>query len=878
MEGASKVISKKRSKDSAAGRVSSTDEELIRELKKEKIIRHRKHVKIATGILILILCIYMAVGVVGLHYLQKLTADMPELNVSDLTSEDSSKIYDANGDLITEVGTYYRSNIHYDDCPESLVDAFLSIEDSRFFTHNGFDIPRFTASIISTLRGNTQGGSTFTMQLIKNSYFSIDDGDNSVERSATIEYKVQQIVLSMKLETELSKKEIFELYMNKLNFGDRIRGVEKAAEYYFGKSASDMNLSESALLAGIVNQPNNYNPYHYLDWSTERRNEVLQMMLQHGYISESEYKLAKSIKVEDQLVGADKLTEDSSQYSEYVDVAIDEALQMTGKDPVLYGMDIYTSMEPTIQQKIEDIEAGNTSVQYFSDTLQTAMISINNQTGEIVGIGGGRNYQGGARLLNRATSQYKQPGSSVKPVLSYALAFEYLGYSLDEVLVDKPITLPGESRVLVNADGKYRGDVTIKDAVANSLNIPAILTLQKITAAIGEDGVIKYLNSIGFSHASADNFDLTYAIGGNTFETTVEELAGAHATMMNQGVYNEPHTIRRIEMDDGDVYYPDNQNKQVLSAGSCWLTDQLMYNNVTTTTVYNYMQVLQKSYPTYAKTGTTDWGTDGLQYGIPEGARKDKWMVCSTSQYTNAVWVGWDKAEVGGSNYFNQYQSNLNIPGNTNLELLNAEEQIPNANLSGVERSSDVQDISYVYGTYPHVEDSDASAASKVITSQVSSAGLSNVPLISASQYASGSPELTNVTASVSNSILYINWNAQDSCSGGTRDISLHDSWNNISKTGTCLADTSWLFGTNTTYIAEIYQNDTYVRTITDKDNSYSGYASDLTSGVIKVCGYYKNSHGTSNQICTIAGDFTDTSSTSTDSSDSTDESTSTDG
>ena len=275
----------------------------------------------------------------------------------------------------------------------------------------------------------------------------------------------------MQLETQLNKKEIFELYMNKLNFGDRIRGVEKAAKYYFGKSASEMSLSESALLAGIVNLPNKYNPYHYLDYATQRRNEVLYLMRQHGYISNEEYKLAKSINVEDQLVGADKLNETSENddYAQYVDVVIEEAVKLTGKDPVVYGMDIYTAMDPTIQSRIEAIERGDTSVVYADDLMQTAIVSMNNQNGEIVGIGGGRDYQGGARLLNRATSQYKQPGSSVKPILSYALGFEYLGYSLDEVLMDKPIPFPGEGRILQNANGQYHGEVTIKDAVAKAL-------------------------------------------------------------------------------------------------------------------------------------------------------------------------------------------------------------------------------------------------------------------------------------------------------------------------------------------------------------------------------------------------------------------------
>ncbi len=829
------------------GNLENAKQEVIRAKKKKKILKKQKHKKIFTGILIFILCIYMVIGVVGGHYALSKLEGMPELDVNDLLSEESSKIYDTNGDLITEIGTYYRENISYDECPTSLIDAFLSIEDSRFFEHNGFDIPRFTKAALETflLHRDGGGGSTFTMQLVKNSYFSIDDGDNSVEREATIEYKVQQIVLSMELETQLTKKEIFELYMNKLNFGDRIRGVEKAAKYYFGKSASEMNVSESALLAGIVNLPNKYNPYHYLEYATKRRNEVLYLMRQHGYISDEEYRLAKSINVEDQLIGADKLNEKSENddYAEYVDVVIEEAVEMTGKDPVIYGMDIYTAMEPTIQSRIEAIERGETSVYYADDLMQSAIVSMNNQNGEIVGIGGGRNYEGGARLLNRATSQYKQPGSSVKPILSYALGFEYLGYSLDEILMDKPIPFPGEGRILQNANGEYHGEVTIKDAVANSYNIPAILTLEHVTAKIGGEAVVDYMQNLGFTRASDENYHMSYAIGGNVFETTVKELAGAHSAIINGGVYNEPHTIRRIETTDGDIYYPQNQNRRVLSSGSSWLTCQLMANNVTCG-IYNYMQVLARSYPVYAKTGTTDWGSDGLQYGIPQGAMKDKWMVASTSQYTNSVWVGYDKAVAYAGTYFPTWKALMNIPGKIQLELLDAEEEV-GGNLDGVAMPGDIATVTYASGTWPHV-----SGVADNITSYVSTTGLANTPTI----YTTG--EETNFAASLTNNILYVDWGAKKGCYAGTQDISLTDSWENKEASGACLATSAWAYGTNPSFVAEVYQDDNYITTVSSKDGMYGGWVGNLDSGVIKVCGWWSNGYRTSSQQCVIAKDF----------------------
>ena len=411
-------------------KVEQPDEKQREKLRKQ-YIRKLRWQKILTVFMVLVVSIYVVGGIYAVRYASKLLKGMPTLNVDDLISTESSKIYDGNGTLLTEIGTYYRENIPYEQMPESLIDAFLSVEDSRFFEHNGFDVPRFTKSVLETvLHHNTQGGSTFTMQLVKNTYFSIEDGDNSTERSATLSYKAQQIVLSMQLEKQLSKREIFELYVNKLNFGDRIRGVQKAAQYYYGKNANQLTLAESALLAGIINLPNTYNPYNYLDYATQRRNNVLDLMQYHGYITSEECALAKSIKVEDTLVGKSNFNTGNTRFASYLDVVLDEVQHMTGLDPLSTGMSIYTALDPTIQTEIEAIQNGEV-VNFESDLVELAMITLNNKNGEIVGVGGGRNYggDGGSRLLNRALQQYKQPGSSIKPVLEYALAFEYLGFS-----------------------------------------------------------------------------------------------------------------------------------------------------------------------------------------------------------------------------------------------------------------------------------------------------------------------------------------------------------------------------------------------------------------------------------------------------------------
>ena len=505
-------------------------------------------------------------------------------------------------------------------------------------------------------------------------------------------------------------------------------------------------------------------------------------------------------------------------------------------------------------EKLDAIQNGEV-VDFESDLVQLAMITLNNKNGEIVGVGGGRNYggDGGSRLLNRALQQYKQPGSSIKPVLEYALAFEYLGYSLDEVLVDRPITYPAEQRVLVNYNGKYEGDVTIKDAMANSLNTPAIQTLEKVTAKIGSDAIVDYLKKIGFSQVKYSNYHLSYAIGGNDFTASVAEMAAAHAMLVNLGVYNEPHTIRRIQTDDGNVYEPQNQNIRALSSGSAYLVDQLMENNVNQNKYYNHMQILQSGYPVYAKTGTTDWGNDGLQYGIPSGAAKDKWMIASTSQYTNAVWYGFDQAIDGQMTYFPTWRD-WNTPGQINRHMLDIESYISPDTIWGVSQPSDVQDVTYLYGTYPHVANDGANYGGKTITSQVSSTGLNYTPTQYASSYRNNNSYLAGLNASISNGIVYINWLTQDSCSG-SRNISLKDAYNNISKSGACLAYNSFLqTSTNAKFYADLYQNDVYITSVTSKTNMYAGLP-EYFKGNIKACGYFVTSGGKKSEtICTDAG------------------------
>lgn len=809
-----------------------------------KAVKKKKKSKVSVGkkaaifIVYLILILGLAVAGFGGKIAWDMIQDAPEISLNDFEGLESSQIYDKDGLQITELGAYLRENIGYDEMPSVLVDAFVAIEDSRFFEHPGFDVPRFAKAALENLKSKSfgQGGSTFTMQLVKNTYFQVDDLENSTIAEKSVPRKVQEIWTALKLEKLIDKKEIFQLYVNKLNFGGNIRGVQKAAQYYFGKDAKNLSLSESALLAGIVNRPNAYNPYDHLDYATSRRNTVLDMMVYHGYITETECELAKSIRVEDLLVGEDyTITEAGGPYQSYIDAVIEEVKEITGKDPAMTPMKIYTNMDRTVQDQIDAIQRGE-KVEFPDELMQIAIVSMNNQTGEIVGLGGGRNYSG-ARLLNRAISQFKQPGSAVKPFLSYALAFEYLGWATDHVITDRPIVYRGTTKVINNFDGQYRGDVTMLQAVGQSLNTPAIQTLQQVIDTIGRSKVVSYLQSLGFSQVDNDHFDTGYAIGGSNFQASATEMASAHGAMINGGRYVKPHTVSRIEYNDGsEPYVADHQGQQVISEESAYLASSLMQYCVEGP-YFNYMQDLKRSYPVYAKTGTTDWGKDGVRFGIPEGAAKDKWMISSTSQVTNVVWVGYDKGVKDEKTYFDNAKSKLNIPGQINELLLDAnyhEDNPPKA----IEKPAGVENITHIIGTFPYaaVDGVDGSLATtgmikKEYNKLVSPWGASEQKLdssISAYMDEWGS--------------LVINWGGyRDDLAANQKEISYNENGIYVYAVGQKLFDWSWVLG-NPYYYAKVLVNGGLVHEITSDTPSYYDYVDG--GGSVQVCGYYVYSTG----------------------------------
>jgi len=824
--------------------------------KKPKFKFHLRFGTVLSTILLIFMIGALVIAGTGFAYISSVVASAPTLDPADFESLESTRIYDKDGVLITTIGGEKRELITYDDLPQSTIDAFMAIEDSRFFEHNGFDVPRFIKVSLETLTQGEfgAGGSTLTMQLVKNTYFSsaeqLEAEYNIIEK---INRKIQEIYMALQAEQVLSKQRILELYLNKINFGvpANKRGIQTAAQFYFGKNVSDLNLVESAMLAGIINKPSRYNPLYtadtdinYVQESVKRTHTVLYMMNYHGYITDSEYELALTVDIPNLIVGSLAATA-NSPYQSYVDTVINEVTTLTGQNPVDVPMNIYTNMDRTLQDKVESIQNGN-EFTWVNDRLQTSMITLDNMTGAIMAIGGGRFYNG-ERLFNRATDMFRQPGSIMKSVLPYLLAFEYLGWSTRHVLSDEPYSFSeiNPKMIVKNVNNKYQGDVTLEYAMGWSLNIPAILTLKNVVSVIGSAAVVEHLNNMGFDKVNLGTgdmvFDLGYAIGGSTLRVSPYQMAASYAVLFNAGQYIQPHTVTRIEFLDGtSPLVPSYTKTQVVTPEAAYLVTRLLKNNVDGN-YFNGYKGFRRSYPTFVKTGTSNWGEEGVALGIPDGSSKDHWMYSGTSEYTNMVWVGFDTAVKGQLSYINSSISSKNYREKINALLLNTLYS-KRAAPADVEKPSTVATITHVLGVYPYVAPlpnmNPSLITSGMIKKSFSNLGTLQVPAVSdpAGMTVSATPNggLKQITVTLTD---YPDPLALISASP-TRTMSLTVKDVTITAVGARLFDYSWIYGP-VRYFARITVDGVTVDTLSSSTPILQTNLTVTPSNTTIICGYY---------------------------------------
>ncbi|WP_339164233.1 PBP1A family penicillin-binding protein [Siminovitchia sp. FSL W7-1587] len=544
--------------------------------------------------------------------------DAPQLNPELLNSPQSSTIYDMNSKKVTDIaGEEYRKVVPLDQIPKKVQNAFLSVEDARFWNHPGIDVKRVAGAAVANVKEGfgAEGGSTITQQLVKMSFLSSEK---------TIERKVQEAYLALKVENKYTKKEILEKYLNKVYLGEKTYGVATAAEVYFGKSVEDLNISEAALLAGLPQRPSGYNPYNHPDLAENRRNIVLSLMEEHGYISEKEKKEAQSIPVEKLL----KKRENKTFYNSFTDRVIEELKEkgIDEKELFTQGLKIYTTLDPKAQSITEKVLKTNEYIEFPDDQFKAGVVLLDTKTGEVRAIGGSRHSEEVQRGFNYATQLKRQPGSTAKPVMAYGPAIEKLKWSTYEQIKDEPIELNG--KVFKNWNNRFHGNVSMRKAMQWSYNIPAIKAMMEV----GTEEAKQFAGKLGIPLKEVFP---SYAIGGFGDGISPLQLAGAYSAFGNNGVFNEPHTVRKIVYPSGKEKSLQPKPVQAMSDYTAYMiTDMLK-------TVVEEGTGQMAHIPGLPLAGKT--GTNELPDTIRGSGVTDAWFAGYTTRYTAAVWTGYDE-------------------------------------------------------------------------------------------------------------------------------------------------------------------------------------------------------------------------------------------
>ncbi|HFI0233872.1 TPA: penicillin-binding protein PBP1A [Streptococcus suis] len=566
----------------------------------------------------------------------------PKLTEEDLTATVSSKIYDMDGQLIADLGTEKRSNAMTEEIPTDLANAIVAIEDQRFYNHRGIDVIRIAGSLLNNLAGgNLQGGSTLDQQFIKLTYFSTSVEDQTLKR------KVQEAWLSLQLEQTKTKQEILTYYVNKVNMSNRTYGMKTASETFYGKELKELSLAQLALLAGMPQAPNQYDPYSYPEDAKNRRDLVLSEMLAEKYIDNSQYEQAILTPITDGLLPLSNDAAYPAYMDNYLKQVVEEVEKNTGYNLLTTGMDIYTNVDSAAQQQLWNIYNTDMYVSYPDELLQVASTIIDVSNGKVVAQLGARNQPSNVSFgINQAVETNRDFGSTMKPITDYAPAFENGVYSSTaDIIVDEPYNYPGTSTPVNNWDKKYFGSLTVKSAIQYSRNVTAVKALE----ATGLENSLKFLNSVGINYPE---IHYSNAISSNTSDTSreygasSEKMAAAYAAFANGGTYYAPQYVNKIVFSDGTVKEFPQTGTPVMSEETAYLMTDMMKSVME---VGYGLNASVAGVPMAGKTGTsnyTDIEMESIIAAIPEAAYNtmvvpDENFVGYSSQYAMAVWTGY---------------------------------------------------------------------------------------------------------------------------------------------------------------------------------------------------------------------------------------------
>ncbi|MCI3916970.1 penicillin-binding protein PBP1A [Streptococcus intermedius] len=591
---------------------------------------------------------YAAIGLITLFFLGIITGGgiflyqvhkAPALSEKKLVATTSSKIYDSENKLIADLGSEKRVNAATSDIPTGLVQAIVAIEDHRFFNHRGVDSVRILGAFLNNLRkGNRQGGSTLTQQLIKLTYFSTSNADQTLAR------KIQEAWLAFQLERKATKQEIITYYVNKVYMSNGNYGMQTAAQSYYGKDLKDLSLPQIALLAGMPQAPNQYDPYTQPEAAKNRRNLVLSEMYKLKYISAAQYEKAINTPVTDGLQSLKNSVSYPAYMDNYLKQVIEQVQQETGYNLLTTGMEVYTNVNRAVQERLWNIYNSNEYVAYPDDELQVASTIMDVTTGKVIAQLGARKQASNVSFgTNQAVETNRDWGSTMKPITDYAPAIENGIYSSTAAYIsDAPYHYPGSTTPVYNWDMRYFGNISIQYALQESRNVPAVKTLE----AVGLNKSKKFLNGLGIDYP-----EMMYAnaISSNTtksdkkYGASSEKMAAAYAAFANGGTYYKPQYVRRVVFSDGTSKDFSNQGTTAMKETTAYMMTHMLKTVLTSGTGTN--AAISGVYQA-GKTGTSNYSNDELAkltkpYGGSSVVTPDELFVGYTRKYSMAVWTGY---------------------------------------------------------------------------------------------------------------------------------------------------------------------------------------------------------------------------------------------
>ena len=560
--------------------------------------------------------------------------DAPIVTQTKLQSEGSSALYTSDGKLLLTLGAERRNYLHSDKIPQRMKDAVISVEDKRFYKEPlGLDPIRIAGSLLANIKGHdiSAGGSGITQQLIKLSVFSTDTSQRTLRR------KAQEAWLAMQISRQYSKEQILEFYINKVYMGYNTFGLGTAASYYFGKSPSKLDLAQTALLAGMLNAPIKFDPYLYPQNAQYRRDIVLYAMLKNNKITNQEYQQAIKEPVQTGL----RPRHSNNDHSErrkiddpYIKEVVNEA-QEKGFDPYNSNLKITVNIDQKAQNELYEL-ANSNKIPFTNDKMQVGATVVDPINGHVVAIVGGRHLPHLALGYNRAVQTGRSTGSSIKPILDYAPPIEYKNWSTAQILSDTPYIYSGTNIQLFDWDNRYLGPVTMRYALEQSRNVPAVRTLEDVGFSKG----IKFAKKMGINIEKKQG--LSAAIGANASSL---QMAGAYGALANDGVYHKPQFISKIETPDGIVRNYDTSGERVMKSSTAYMITDMLKGVITRG---SGMQAKIKNLHQAGKTGTVKYSDAEInKYPSYRGTPKDSWFAGYTPKYSIAVWTGYDTLSDG---------------------------------------------------------------------------------------------------------------------------------------------------------------------------------------------------------------------------------------